>query len=121
MLYPPNPNRFHSRSTSSPGLLSVDEPKSTSNSSSRRQPTSEEREHRAAREARRKERHERRQITQGQTKETTDKLGSRHADLIDTWDPTGLGSASECNSTVFIVSGLTFSVASVSLPPVNDF
>lgn len=44
---------------------------------------------------RRTERRERRQITQGQTKDAASKKGSRHADVIDTWDPTGLGSASE--------------------------
>ncbi|RSH80338.1 uncharacterized protein EHS24_008914 [Apiotrichum porosum] len=42
---------------------------------------------------RRTERRERRQITQGQTKDAASKKGSRHADVIDTWDPTGLGSA----------------------------
>ena len=36
-----------------------------------------------------------REITAGQRKAAEDKKGSRHADVIDTWDPTGLGSASE--------------------------
>lgn len=35
------------------------------------------------------------ELTAGQKKAAEDKKGSRHADLIDTWDPTGLGSASE--------------------------
>lgn len=79
----------HFRSSSSPSLLTVDEGKT----SSRRSPSTPE--ERAAREAARRERRERRELTKGQTKEATDKLGSRHADVIDTWDPTGLGSASE--------------------------
>ena len=36
-----------------------------------------------------------RELTAGQKKAQEDKKGSRHADVIDTWDPTGLGSASE--------------------------
>ena len=35
------------------------------------------------------------ELTAGQKKAQEDKKGSRHADVIDTWDPTGLGSASE--------------------------
>jgi hypothetical protein len=35
------------------------------------------------------------ELTAGQKKALEDKKGSRHADVIDTWDPTGLGSASE--------------------------
>ena len=34
-------------------------------------------------------------ITSGQKKAAEDKKGSRHADVVDAWDPTGLGSASE--------------------------
>jgi hypothetical protein len=34
-------------------------------------------------------------LTAGQRKAAEDKKGSRHADLIDSWDPTGLGDASE--------------------------
>ncbi|WWC89899.1 uncharacterized protein L201_004828 [Kwoniella dendrophila CBS 6074] len=34
-----------------------------------------------------------RELTAGQKKAADDKKGSRHADVIDTWDPTGLGSA----------------------------
>lgn len=49
---------------------------------------------RVEREKARKERRERRQIAGGQVKEATDKKGSRHADVIDRWDPTGLGTAS---------------------------
>ncbi|WVQ69976.1 uncharacterized protein L199_008200 [Kwoniella botswanensis] len=33
------------------------------------------------------------ELTAGQKKAYEDKKGSRHADVIDTWDPTGLGSA----------------------------
>ncbi|WVQ78361.1 hypothetical protein IAT38_000446 [Cryptococcus sp. DSM 104549] len=33
------------------------------------------------------------ELTAGQRKEAAEKKGSRHADVIDTWDPTGLGSA----------------------------
>ncbi|WVR05295.1 hypothetical protein IAU60_002309 [Kwoniella sp. DSM 27419] len=33
------------------------------------------------------------ELTAGQKKALEDKKGSRHADVIDTWDPTGLGSA----------------------------
>nr|XP_019042366.1 hypothetical protein I302_08969 [Kwoniella bestiolae CBS 10118]OCF21296.1 hypothetical protein I302_08969 [Kwoniella bestiolae CBS 10118] len=33
------------------------------------------------------------ELTSGQKKAHEDKKGSRHADVIDTWDPTGLGSA----------------------------
>ncbi|WWC60957.1 uncharacterized protein I303_103534 [Kwoniella dejecticola CBS 10117] len=33
------------------------------------------------------------ELTSGQKKASEDKKGSRHADVIDTWDPTGLGSA----------------------------
>nr|XP_019013699.1 uncharacterized protein I206_01770 [Kwoniella pini CBS 10737]OCF52480.1 hypothetical protein I206_01770 [Kwoniella pini CBS 10737] len=33
------------------------------------------------------------ELTSGQKKAAEDKKGSRHADVIDTWDPTGLGSA----------------------------
>ena len=36
-----------------------------------------------------------RELTAGQKKAAEDKKGSRHADVIDTWDPTGLGSASK--------------------------
>lgn len=32
-------------------------------------------------------------LTEGQRKGVDEKKGSRHADVIDTWDPTGLGSA----------------------------
>jgi len=35
------------------------------------------------------------EIIEGQRKAAEDKKGSRHADVIDRWDPTGLGSASE--------------------------
>lgn len=35
------------------------------------------------------------ELTAGQKKAAEDKKASRHADLIDTWDPTGMGSASE--------------------------
>lgn len=35
------------------------------------------------------------ELTAGQRKALEDKKGSRHADVIDTWDPTGLGSASK--------------------------
>lgn len=35
------------------------------------------------------------ELTAGQKKAAEDKKGSRHADVIDTWDPTGLGSASK--------------------------
>jgi len=35
------------------------------------------------------------ELSAGQKKAAEDKKGSRHADVIDTWDPTGLGSASE--------------------------
>jgi hypothetical protein len=34
-------------------------------------------------------------LTAGQRKAAEEKKGSRHADLIDSWDPTGLGDASE--------------------------
>jgi hypothetical protein len=34
-------------------------------------------------------------LTAGQQKALEDKKAGRHADVIDTWDPTGLGSASE--------------------------
>ncbi|OCF36475.1 hypothetical protein I316_01724 [Kwoniella heveanensis BCC8398] len=34
-----------------------------------------------------------RELTAGQKKALEDKKGSRHADVIDTWDPTGLGTA----------------------------
>lgn len=34
-------------------------------------------------------------LSKGQSRETTAKKGSRHADVIDRWDPTGLGHASE--------------------------
>ncbi|WVQ71715.1 hypothetical protein IAR50_001256 [Cryptococcus sp. DSM 104548] len=33
------------------------------------------------------------ELTAGQKKKLAEKKGSRHADVIDTWDPTGLGSA----------------------------
>ncbi|ODN83178.1 hypothetical protein, variant [Cryptococcus amylolentus CBS 6039] len=33
------------------------------------------------------------ELTAGQKKKLADKKGSRHADVIDTWDPTGMGSA----------------------------
>ena len=36
-----------------------------------------------------------RELTAGQKKAAEDKKGSRHADVIDTWDPTGMGSASK--------------------------
>jgi hypothetical protein len=35
------------------------------------------------------------ELMAGQRKAAEEKKGSRHADVIDTWDPTGLGSASE--------------------------
>jgi len=35
------------------------------------------------------------EVTAVQKKAAEDKKGSRHADVIDTWDPTGLGSASK--------------------------
>lgn len=36
-------------------------------------------------------------LMEGQRKGVDEKKGSRHADVIDTWDPTGLGSASKCD------------------------
>lgn len=41
------------------------------------------------------EKKETKELSAGQKKAAEDKKGSRHADVIDTWDPTGLGSASE--------------------------
>ncbi|ODO10758.1 hypothetical protein I350_01355 [Cryptococcus amylolentus CBS 6273] len=38
------------------------------------------------------------ELTAGQKKKLADKKGSRHADVIDTWDPTGMGSASESSA-----------------------
>jgi hypothetical protein len=40
-----------------------------------------------------------RELTAGQKKALEDKKGGKHVDVIDTWDPTGLGSASEFTST----------------------
>ena len=40
------------------------------------------------------EKKENKELSAGQKKAAEDKKGSRHADVIDTWDPTGLGSAS---------------------------
>jgi hypothetical protein len=40
------------------------------------------------------EKKETKELSAGQKKAAEDKKGSRHADVIDTWDPTGLGSAS---------------------------
>jgi hypothetical protein len=34
------------------------------------------------------------EVVSGQRKAAEDKKASRHADVIDTWDPTGLGNAS---------------------------
>ena len=58
----------------------------------------------------------RRELTAGQRKALEDKKGSRHADVIDTWDPTGLGSASELSSRLLSFRRLT--VFSSSLPTV---
>jgi hypothetical protein len=41
------------------------------------------------------EKKETKELSAGQKKAAEDKKGSRHADVIDTWDPTGLGSASK--------------------------
>lgn len=42
-----------------------------------------------------KKKHDALKLSKGQSRETTAKKGSRHADVIDRWDPTGLGHASE--------------------------
>lgn len=51
-------------------------------------------------------------VIAGQRKAADDKKASRHADVIDTWDPTGLGSASE--SSAFLSSGATLTLGSVA-------
>jgi len=51
------------------------------------------------------------ELTAGQKKALEDKKGGKHVDVIDTWDPTGLGSASELNAAVSYFE-LIISVAS---------
>jgi hypothetical protein len=46
-----------------------------------------------------------REITAGQKKTADQKKGSKHADIIDRWDPTGLGDASECCALAFGYQG----------------
>lgn len=41
-----------------------------------------------------------REITAGQKKAADQKKGSKHADVIDRWDPTGLGDASELEKSL---------------------
>jgi hypothetical protein len=50
------------------------------------------------------EKKETKELSAGQKKAAEDKKGSRHADVIDTWDPTGLGSASESPPLFFDLS-----------------
>lgn len=42
-----------------------------------------------------KKKHDALKLSKGQSRETNAKKGSRHADVIDRWDPTGLGHASK--------------------------
>lgn len=42
-----------------------------------------------------KKKHDAHKLSKGQSREASSKKGSRHADVIDRWDPTGLGHASE--------------------------
>ena len=56
-----------------------------------------------------------RELTAGQRRPAEDKKGSRHADVIDAWDPTGLGSASE---QLYALCGEAFADAVLSSPPV---
>ena len=55
---------------------------------------------------------EKKELSAGQKKAAEDKKGSRHADVIDAWDPTGLGSASESPSPGAMHDMLIGSVAS---------
>lgn len=59
------------------------------------------------------EKKETKELSAGQKKAAEDKKGSRHADVIDTWDPTGLGSASESISSLFYHTNADDSVASL--------
>jgi hypothetical protein len=59
------------------------------------------------------EKKETKELSAGQKKAAEDKKGSRHADVIDTWDPTGLGSASESLSSLSYFTSTDDSVASL--------
>lgn len=49
------------------------------------------------------------ELVAGQRRAAEDKKGSRHADVIDRWDPTGLGSAMWHQCVGFLPSGFAAS------------